>query len=357
MLLRLSERHKLTAQTETQPRYLVRLSADQTLDYQVGDWLSVRGENPPALVDALLNQFQLSGNERLELRRVGDISLAEALRSHLELTQLDPAILNRLVRQYHYQAWSNRAEMQAYAQHKDILDLVQAFPALIDLGIAFFSLLSPLAPRYYSIASAPDSHPQSIYLLYKHILFERDGRERQGVVSSWLSDQAIGSKIEVEIKPNPHFKPPQQMNIPIIMLAAGTGLAPFIGFMQHRLAQSAHQNWLLFGETHAASHFLCHDQITAWQHQGALKLSTAFSRDQVEKIYIQDRLWQARETFIDWWQQGAQVYVCGHKIGMGQAVETTIKRIWQQAFNWDDDTLNQAWLSAKQQGRLQFDLY
>jgi sulfite reductase (NADPH) flavoprotein alpha-component len=357
MLFRLSERHNLTPQLTHQARYRVRLSADAPIAYQVGDWLSVAGENPPQLVEQVLTQLGCQGHEPVRLRRVGDVTLAQALGHALELTQLDPAILNRLVRQYHYSNWSNRGEMQAYAQGKDVLDLLHAFPALAELGAAFIDLLSPLAPRYYSIASAPQNSPHSIDLIFKHLQFERDGRQRQGVVSSWLSQQPIGATIAAEVKPNAHFKPPHQASIPIIMLAAGTGLAPFIGFMQHRLAQSAHQNWLLFGEAHAASHFLCHDQLTAWQQQGALKLSTAFSRDQADKIYVQDSLWQARDTFIDWWQQGAHVYVCGHKSGMGQAVETTIKRIWQQAFNWDDDTLNQAWLSGKQQGRLQFDLY
>ncbi|MGE4502934.1 MAG: NADP oxidoreductase [Thiomicrospira sp.] len=357
MLFELSERQNLTPHDNTQPRYRVRLRSDHALDYEVGDWVSVAGENPPQLVERVLQALACKGDERIHLRRQGEQPLAQALTQHIELTQLDPAILNRLVRQYGYQNWSDRAQMLAYAQGKDVLDLLYAFPALAELGASFIDLLSPLAPRYYSIASAPQHSPNSIDLIFKHIQFERADRWHQGVVSTWLSTQPIGARIEADLKANLQFKPPHQATTPMIMLAAGTGIAPFIGFMQHRLAHSAHQNWLLFDETHAASHFLCQAQLSAWQQQGALKLSTAFSRDQADKIYVQDRLWQARDTFIDWWQQGAQVYVCGNKIGMGLAVEATIKRIWQQAFNWDEDTLNQAWLSAKQQGRLQFDLY
>ncbi len=358
MRLTLLSRRILTAQDSDSPAYLITLGADQALQYAPGDWITVQGHNAETLVQQVMQLLNLTPTQTITLRRSGELSVVEALRHQLELTLLDPAILNKLSRQYGYQAWPDRGAMQQYAQGRDIVDLLQAFPDLTQLGLEFLQLLSPLAPRYYSIASAPQLQPNEVQLLYKHIHYQRENRWRDGVTSAWMSHLPIGETLEAEIKPNTHFKLPQDGNTPIVMLAAGTGLAPFIGFMQARLAQQAQgANVLFFGETHQTTRFLCAEDLLAWQQQGKMQLFTAFSRDQTDKIYVQDRLWQERQAWFDLWQQGAQVYVCGDKTGLAQGVEKTIKRIWQQAFSWDDDQVNQAWSEAKKQGRIQLDIY
>lgn len=358
MRLTLLSRRILTAQDSDSPAYLITLGADQPLNYAPGDWITLQGQNAESLVQQVMQLLKLNPDQPILLRRGGELSVMDALRYHLELTLLDPAILNKLSRQYGYQAWSDRAAMQSYAQGRDIVDLLQAFPDLAELGAEFLQLLSPLAPRYYSIASAPHGRPNQVQVLYKHIHYQRENRWREGVTSAWLSCLPIGETLQAEIKPNAHFKLPRDNNTPIVMLAAGTGLAPFIGFMQARIAEQAQgANVLFFGETHQATRFLCGEDLLAWQQQGILQLITAFSRDQAEKYYVQDRLWQHHQAWVELWQQGAHVYVCGDKTGLAQGVEQTIKRIWQQAFSWDEAQLNQAWLDAKKQGRIQLDVY
>lgn len=358
MRLTLLSRRILTAQDSDSPAYLITLGADQALNYAPGDWIAVQGQNAENLVQQVMELLGLDSAQTITLRRCGEVNVGDALRYHLELTLLDPAILNKLTRQYGYQAWPDRGAMQQYAQGRDIVDLLQAFADLTQLGVEFLQLLSPLAPRYYSIASAPDGHPNEVQLLYKHIHYQRENRWRDGVTSAWMSHLPIGETLEAEIKPNAHFKLPSDGNKPIVMLAAGTGLAPFIGFMQARIAEQAQgANVLFFGETHQATRFLCAEDLLAWQQQGKMQLFTAFSRDQTDKIYVQDRLWQQRQAWLALWQQGAQVYVCGDKTGLAQGVEHTIKRIWQQAFSWDEAQVNQAWLDAKKQGRIQLDIY
>ena len=356
MRLKLVAQQDLTPNDSDPHTYLLTLASETPIDYQPGDWLTVKGRNPKHLVESLIERLRLNPSQTIELRRVGDVTVEAALTDHLELTLLDPAILNKLMRQYNYQAWSSRPEMQAYAQGKDILDLLDAFPELCDLGVEFLTLLSPLAPRYYSIASAP-INPKQVDLLYKAIRYQSHGRERVGVTSSWMQQAEVGQELEVELKPNAHFKLPESPQTPIVMLAAGTGLAPFIGFMQQRASQAAKDNWLIFGETHQATRFLCREQLLSWQAQELLRLDTAFSRDQQPKIYVQDVLMAHHQAWLSYWEQGAITYVCGDKNGLALGVETAIKSIWQQAYGWDIEASHQAWLDAKKQGRIQLDVY
>ena len=357
MQLTLVEQIDLTPNDADAHTFLLKLQSDSPLDYQAGDWLTVKGQNPPELVATIAEKLTLNLADHIELRRCGLVTIEQALTHELELTLLDPAILNKLVRQYDYQAWSSRAEMQAYAEGRDLLDLLDAFPELCHIGADFLSLLSPLAPRYYSIASAPQVYPNQIHLLYKAIRFEREGRVRQGVTSSWMQQAAVGAQLQCEIKPNAHFSLPQDPATPIIMCAAGTGLAPFIGFMQARsqLVESG-ENLLLFGETHSATRFLCQAQLETWQAQNQLTLLTAFSRDQTPKVYIQDLL-QQQQAWLRLWEAGAILYICGDKTGMAKGVEESIKNVWINAYGWDQTQAQQAWLTAKKAQRIQLDVY
>ncbi|UQB42535.1 NADP oxidoreductase [Thiomicrospira microaerophila] len=357
MLLSVLDQINLTPFDKDAPSFLLKLKADQKLDYQAGDWLTVKGKNPSSLVTRLMGMLGLQPNHLVSLRRQGEVTVEQALTDYLELTLLDPAILNKLVRQYNYQAWSSRAEMQAYAQNRDIVDLLIAFPDLCELGVEFLALLSPLAPRYYSIASSPLAYPDEIHLLYKAIRFQREDRQRVGVTSDFMSQVRLGDLLQVEIKPNPHFRVPESLNTPIVMMAAGTGLAPFIGFMQQRIMEGAHsKNLLYFGETHRASRFLCQSMLEAWQQQGALDLLTVFSRDQVHKSYVQDLLLQ-NQSWLELWQAGATLYVCGDKTGLAKGIEQAIKLVWCKQYNWEIEAADQAWLEAKQLKRIQLDVY
>lgn len=357
MQLRIEEQIDLTPDDQAPHAYLLKLAADSPLDYAAGDWVTIKGQNSADLVQQILHKLQLNASQTIQIRRFEPCSIEYALTHYLELTLLDPAILNKLVRQYQYQAWSSRADMQMYAQDRDVLDLLNAFPELADLGTDFLSLLSPLAPRYYSIASAPECYPNQAHVLYKAIHYEHDGRLRRGVTTHWMQQSEVGQILEADIKPNAHFKLPTDPNQPIIMIAAGTGLAPFLGFMQARVQAGASNNQLLFGETYQATRFIAQASLQAWQQAGQLDLHTVFSRDQAEKHYVQDALLANHQAWLSLWQQGANIYVCGDKTGLAKGVEQSIKHVWQQAFDWTEEQANQAWLDAKRQQRIQLDVY
>lgn len=356
MQLTLVSNTNLTPKALEQPAYLARFQADKPFEYQPGDWVTLQPANQPGLVAQIISALNIDPAAKIELRKAGEVSVQDALSFHLEITLLDPSILNKLTRQFGFDAWQDRQQMMAYAEQRDILDLINEFPQIKTLGLEFLQVLVPLVPRYYSIASLQNEN-NSLDVIYKALRFSAQGRERTGVTSKYLQDMVPGRKLLAEIKPNLQFKLPENPQTQIIMFGAGTGLAPFIGFMQARFLQNAKNNWLFFGETSKESRFLCEQQLLGWQEQGFLRLDTAFSRDQAEKVYVQDLLQTHNQAWLEAYQAGAITYVCGDRAGMGAGVERVIKQTWQKAYGWDDAKAHEAWQAARKSGQIQLDIY
>ncbi len=343
----------------------IGLETEEALDYLPGDWLMVSAENSPELVELVLQKLELSGDEPIELRRLGEMPVREALHYHLELTQLSPAILNKLKRQEGLDDWADRAEMMAYAEGRDIVDLLEAYPQF--KGLSFCELLAPLAPRYYSIASAPKAvGDKRVDLVYRKVAFERAERERKGLVTTALSALQSGDVIDVALSKNRNFKLPHALEdalcepAPIIMVGAGTGIAPFIGFLQEwfleeRCVQN-HQAWLFFGETHRDKSHLFETTLAEWETQG-LHLRTAFSRDQAHKVYVQDRLWEDRAAVWKLLSDGAFFYLCGDKNQLKVGVESVLLKILQTEGGLDEAAAEALWHDWKKSRRVQFDVY
>jgi sulfite reductase (NADPH) flavoprotein alpha-component len=362
--------------------YHLRLSLPAPLSYQPGDWLMATPHNPPQLVQACLNALCLSEQTLITLPKHDEMPLSQALHAHLELTQLQPAVLNKLQRRFGWSIWPDRQAMMAFAEGRDLLDLIEflktEYPELAqpDKALAFCQLLAPLSPRFYSIASAPEALGDTqVDLLYRQVVYERARRVRYGAASNVLSGSQPGDKQVVEHNPNPHFKLPEDQpdseageHTPIMMIGAGTGLAPYFGFLQRRFAEHAsdqsnqnHQAWLFFGEAHAGKTDLLRAVLpepilTAWQQQG-LQITTAFSRDQAEKIYVQQRLWQARSEVMDWLDRGAHLYLCGDQAQMATQVAQCLIEILQQEGGQTPDQAQATWKHWRQIKRVQYDVY
>ena len=193
----------LTPNSQNKSIYYLTLSlpeqSNQVLDYEPGDWVTVQACNREELVDAILQKLTLSGNELIELRRVGTLAAKEALLHHLEITQLNPAILNKMQRQMQIGDWPDRQAMKDFSYSRDILDLLQDFPQLQKQGLDFLLLLSPLAPRYYSIASA-NNDSRSVSILYRQVHYERDSRFRHGVATHHLTQMPASTCVKEVIK-------------------------------------------------------------------------------------------------------------------------------------------------------------
>lgn len=329
--------------------------------YAPGDWLTIQPHNPPKMVNTMLLMLGLTGNETIELRRPGLVTSHKALTDHIELTQLNPAILNKLQRQFSLGNWPDRQAMMDYADGKDIIDLLEAFPELKMMGVDFLKLLSPLAPRYYSIASAPDAN-NFVSILYKKVEYISHGRERFGVTSSVLSDAKAGQEFDVEFKSNPTFKLPDEASTAVIMIGAGTGLAPFIGFIQQRIKETQAgkplgENLLFFGETYRETNCLFCDDLNAWQSKGMLEVFYAFSRDQATKEYVQHQLEKQSLRIWSLLNENAQIYICGSQKTMAESVKLTMLNIFATHGNLDSEGAEQFWQNLRKQKRLQLDVY
>lgn len=353
----------LTPDSQDKSIYYLTLQQAQgeTLNYQPGDWLTVDVHNPSEIVNQLLEALGLTGSESIELRRTGLVTSAQALTSHLELTQLNPAILNKLQRQFSLGSWESRQAMMDYAYGRDILDLLELYPELKEQGLAFLNLLSPLAPRYYSIASAP-LQKDKVSILYKAVQYQTNNRQRYGVASNFLSKCQTDEPISVEIKANPTFKLPENSEKSIIMIGAGTGLAPFIGFMQQRQrqleqGQGVGANLLFFGETYQATNCLCCEQLQQWQKSGLIESHLAFSRDQEEKVYVQHRLIEQADKVWSLIRSGAQLYICGSQTVLAKAVKEVLLTIFVEKGEMDTEQAQQLWQSLRKEKRLQLDVY
>lgn len=357
MILTVEHNQNLTPLDEEKDVFLIRFSYSEPLRYQPGDWLTIQPQNPAPLVAMVLNLLTLDGSEKIEVKRVGEISTQEALNQHLELTQLNPSILNKLQRQYQIGNWADRNEMIDYAYGRDIVDLLESFPVLQQMREAFLQLLSPLAPRHYSIASSIEViGEQSVDLLYKQVRYHRAGRERLGVATTHLSDLQAGDQIEGRLVENKAFKLNLEASA-IILVGAGTGAAPYIGFLQQIEALAPKRmadTYLFFGETAQKTSFLFENHLKDWQQKG-LQLNTAFSRDQAEKIYVQDLLWQQKEKVWVLLEQGANFYLCGDKAGMASGVENTLLEILREVGGIAHP--ESVWKEWKKSRKVQYDVY
>jgi sulfite reductase (NADPH) flavoprotein alpha-component len=182
----------------------------------------------------------------------------------------------------------------------------------------------------YSISSSPKVYPDQVHLTVSTVRYG-GALARGGVCSTFMADRAKELAVPIFVQRSAHFRPPKNPDAPLIMVGPGTGIAPFIAFLQERQATAAKgNNWLFFGEQHAATDFYYREQLETLQKEGVLnRLDTAFSRDQTEKIYVQHRMLEQGEQLWHWLQQGAHFCVCGDASRMAKDVDTALKSIVQ----------------------------
>lgn len=289
------------------------------LTWQPGDSLGVLPENSPRDVSDLIAALGFSGDETVEGPR-GEVTLTEALTHDYEITTLTRPLL---------QAWAERAgddELSALLSEdnrdglrewmwgRQIIDVVQSWPLAELTPQDFVGLLRKLPARLYSIASSHTANPDEIHLTVAAVRYEAHGREREGVASTWLADRVDDdTPVRVYIDHNKNFKLPDDDSAPTIMIGPGTGVAPFRCFMEEREERGASgRNWLFFGDQHFQTDFLYQREWLRWRERGLVeRIDVAFSRDQQEKVYVQDRIRENAADVYAWLQDGAYVYVCG----------------------------------------------
>ncbi|MFT4272857.1 MAG: NADPH-dependent assimilatory sulfite reductase flavoprotein subunit [Pantoea sp.] len=335
---------------------------DSGLRYQPGDALGVWFENDPALVKELLELLWLKGDEPVTIHGE-NLPLAEALQRHFELTVNTPQIVE------HYAALSrndallalvgDKPKLQHYAQSLPIVDMVRQAPTELNAE-QLTSLLRPLTPRLYSIASSQAENETEVHITVGAVRYEIEGRQRGGGASTWLADRLEeDSDIRVFIEHNDNFRLPANPETPVIMIGPGTGIAPFRAFMQQRDNEGAGgKNWLFFGNPHFTDDFLYQVEWQKYVKDGLLtNIDLAWSRDQAEKIYVQDKIRAKGAEVWRWIEEGAHLYVCGDANRMAKDVEQALLDVVVEHGAMDRETADEFLSELRIERRYQRDVY
>ena len=312
----------------------VELSLENSgLAYEPGDSLAVLAKNCPSMIKDVLNAAKLKGTEEVEVKGAGKKLLADALREDFDITALSKAVLKKLAVVSKSEKLAAllkddaKEALRDYIYGREIVDAILDFAPDGLSADALAGVFRKLPVRLYSIASSPLAHPDEVHLTVAAVRYEANGRERKGVCSTYLADSAkSGDLVPVFVQPNKNFRLPADSNTPVIMVGPGTGVAPFRAFVEHRAAQEAKgKNWLLFGDQHYLYDFLYQLEWQDHLKNGDLsKLDLAFSRDQPEKIYVQDKMLENGAELFEWLEEGAHFYVCGDASRMAADVHEAL---------------------------------
>lgn len=309
------------------------------LEYEVGDALGVYPRNDEAMVDEILGNMNFKPTEEVPLPGGGEATLRDALINNYDIRNINKTFL---------QAWQarsgspflralvegdNKEAFDDFCWGLELIDLITDHPADFEDAEEFVGSLKKLQPRLYSISSSPNAHPGEVHLTVGIVRYHSKHRERGGVCSTFLSDRADGVSPGVFLHSNNAFRLPTSGDTPVIMVGPGTGIAPFRAFLEERKVTGAKGgNWLFFGNPHESQDFLYKDELTQMQADGVLtKLSTAFSRDQKEKIYVQNRMLESGAELWKWLSEdNASFYVCGDASRMAKDVDAALHTIAQE---------------------------
>lgn len=354
---------KITGRDSDKEVYHLELSLEGSgITYEPGDAVGILANNPPELVESILHELNLSGTEKVLIRNT-EYALREALTDRLEIT-----VLNREFVQ-NYQKLSRSEKLLQIVQDeklledflfgRDVLDLVQEFPHQPDAQ-TLAGLLRVIPARLYSISSSQAVVGNEVHITVAAVRFTRKGRSRAGACSSYLADRIqINSTVPVYIEKNPSFKLPENKETPIILIGAGTGIAPYRAFLQQREAENLKgKTWLFFGERRFRSDFLYQVEWQKLLKDGVLeKLDVAFSRDHEEKIYVQHLLAEKSREVFKWLSGGAHIYLCGDMKNMARDVQSGLLRIIEREGGMSAEKAGEFLKKLRKERRFQLDVY
>ena len=331
--------------------YHLELTTEEPLAYEPGDAVGIVPKNKVSVVDEILKLTGIDANKEIVTSK-HTASIKELLTLHLNICFL----LRNTIQKY--------AQITGHTipdTRMDLLDLLKTYP--ISNAVQFeevIKILTVIAPRLYTISSSPAAHGlYEIHLtIERHVFTIGEDDTRVGICSEFIGTQPLGTEIQFYIHKNRSFKLPAPEK-DIIMIGPGTGVAPFRSFVLERDALGAvGKSWLFFGGRNFASDFLYQTEWQQFLSVGALnKLNTAFSHDQVQKLYVQDRIQQNAAELMSWIENGAHVYICGDKEKMGVEVEKVLIDIIEKNKQVSNELAVEFLNKLKQAGRYEKDLY
>ncbi len=320
-------------------RHIVINLGESGIQYTPGDSLGVIPRNFPKVVDELLPHLGLDAATTVELP-TGAVNLRELLITQYSLNRVSKKFVKALLEKLPdgekktklAEIVGNEEAFDDYVFTRDYTDVLIEFPATF-AAAEFLPLANKIAPRLYSIASSPKAHPGEVHLTVAVVNYTTHGRAKYGLASGYLGhgQELNKSEVPVYIQPTKHFHmPAPEANI--IMVGPGTGIAPFRAFLEHRAVEGATgKSWLFFGDQKKATDFLYEKEFAAMLEKGTLtRLDVAFSRDQAEKIYVQNRMQENGAELWKWLKEGAYFYVCGDAKRMARDVHQKLIDIAQE---------------------------
>ncbi|BCB43548.1 sulfite reductase [NADPH] flavoprotein alpha-component [Vibrio alginolyticus] len=332
------------------------------LTYQPGDALGVWFENSSELANAILGKVGLSGVETVDVDGES-LSIHSALVGKYEITTSNPQLITK------FAELSGSKKLQKLVDDKDKLREYSANTQIVDVlaekktkltADELISLLRRLTPRLYSIASSQEEVDEEVHLTVALVEYEQNDEKRYGGASSFLAQRLEeGDEVKVFVEHNNNFKLPEDDSTPIIMVGPGTGIAPFRSFIQERENRDAEgKNWLFFGDRTFTQDFLYQVEWQKYLKSGVLsRLDVAFSRDQVEKVYVQHRILENAAQVWQWIQEGAYIYVCGDATRMAKDVHDALVIVAEQEGKMPRDDAEQFINDLRKAKRYQRDVY
>ncbi|ENZ3961906.1 NADPH-dependent assimilatory sulfite reductase flavoprotein subunit [Klebsiella aerogenes] len=359
----LAVNQKITGRdSEKDVRHIEIDLGDSGLRYQPGDALGVWYQNDPALVKELVELLWLKGDEPVTVEGK-TLPLAQALEWHFELTVNTANIVENYATLTRSETLlplvGDKAQLQHYAATTPIVDMVRFSPAQLDAE-ALIGLLRPLTPRLYSIASSQAEAENEVHVTVGVVRYDIEGRARAGGASSFLADRVEeDGEVRIFIEHNDNFRLPANPQTPVIMIGPGTGIAPFRAFMQQRAAEGAEgKNWLFFGNPHFTEDFLYQVEWQSYVKEGVLsRIDLAWSRDQQQKIYVQDKLREQGAEVWRWINDGAHIYVCGDANRMAKDVEQALLEVIAEYGAMDAEAADEFLSELRVERRYQRDVY
>lgn len=354
--------------SDKEVRHLVLDIAGSGLEYLPGDAVSVLPTNDPELVAAIIARLGVPGETEITDRK-GSQTLTTALTHGFEITSVSQYLLNHLATARNNPLAAGllageRAQLDAWARGRDVLDLLNLEPGWSPTPEALLAELRPLAARTYSISSAPGVHTDTLHLTPATVRHRAtddwgDGRDRGGAASAYLADRvAPGDIVGIYLTPNKSFRLPEP-DTDIIMIGPGTGIAPFRGFLHHRSTEDGSgRNWLFHGARHRDQDFLYRDEISEMHTDGVLdRLDVAFSREQEEKVYVQHLMDGHGAEIYHWLRDGAVLYVCGDADEMARSVDEALVAILAEHGPHDEESARARVAELRDEGRYLRDVY
>jgi sulfite reductase (NADPH) flavoprotein alpha-component len=321
--------------SEKDTRHVVFRLDDAALAYEVGDSFGIHAANCPELVEAVIERLGGRGGDDVDCPDGTRRSLREALTLVCDIARPSDEAVEVLASRAPDHGESQRLQALAEGypgaqpEDADLLDLLLAFPSARPPVQELISALGVLQPRLYSIASSPKMARGEVHLTVAAVRYEKHGRRRKGVASTFLAERAApGAAVPAFIQRAHGFRLPPDNDAPVIMIGPGTGVAPFRAFLQERRALGARgRNWLFFGDQRRAADFLYEEEFAADHRDGLLtRLDLAFSRDQRERVYVQHRMRERSAELWSWLEEGAHLFVCGAQ-AMARDVDAALAAI------------------------------